>query len=100
MHLFHVAALFIVLSMVGVEFPVSAFVNPIAWRLDPDAQSRMLQPFAAVLGKIMPVWYAAGLVMLASETWLGRHTPEFTILLVASVLWFSQSLSRCSFWCP
>jgi hypothetical protein len=40
MHLFNVASVFSVLLLVGVEFSVSAFVNPGAWRLD-LAQSRV-----------------------------------------------------------
>ncbi len=100
MHLFHVAALFIVLSMVGVEFSVSAFVNPIAWQLDPDAQLRLLSPLAAVLGKIMPIWYAAGLVMLGAETWLDRYSPDFTILLAASSIWFLTILATLLFLVP
>jgi hypothetical protein len=57
MHLFNVATLFIVLTLVGVEFSVSAFVNPAASRLESEAQLRMLSRFALVLGKVMPVWY-------------------------------------------
>lgn len=36
MHLLNVPTLFIVLTLVGVEFSVSAFVNPAAWRLQPN----------------------------------------------------------------
>ena len=36
MHWLNMATLFVVLTLVGVEFSVSAFVNPAAWRLDPS----------------------------------------------------------------
>ncbi len=92
MHLFHVATTFIVLLMVGAEFSVSAFVDPSVWRLDPEPQSRMLSHYAAVLGKVMPFWYGAGLVLLAVDTWLGRRSPGFSILLTASTFWFLATL--------
>ena len=55
MHLFNMATLFIIVTLVGVEFSVSAFVNPAAWRLDPESQLKMLSRFALVLGRVMPV---------------------------------------------
>ncbi len=100
MHLFHVAAIHIVLSMVGVEFSVSAFVNPNVWRLDPEPQLRMLRPFAAVLGRVMPVWYAAGLALLVAETWVNRNTPESRLLLAASLIWFLTILGTLRFLVP
>ena len=36
MHLFDMAAVLIILSLVGVEFSVAAFINPVARRLDPE----------------------------------------------------------------
>ncbi len=36
MHLFNVATLFVVLTLAGIEFSVSAFVNPVVWQLEPD----------------------------------------------------------------
>jgi hypothetical protein len=38
MHILNVATLFIVLTLVGIEFSVSAFVHPAAWRLEPESQ--------------------------------------------------------------
>ena len=100
MHLFNVLAVLIVLVLVGVEFSVSAFVDPSAWRLDPEPQSKLLSRFAAVLGKVMPVWYAVGLVLLVVETWLHRHTPGFAILLTASAIWFLTLLATLLFLVP
>lgn len=100
MHVFHVAALFFVLLMVGSELSVAAFVDPSAWRLDTGPQSVMLSHFAAVLGKVMPFWYGAGLLVLAAETWLCRHTHDFSILLTATVLWFLATLGSILFLVP
>ena len=100
MHSFNVAVVFIVVLLVGVEFSVSAFVDPSAWRLDAEPQARMLSHFAAVLGKVMPVWYAAGLVLLVMETWFYRHAPGFVILLTASAIWFFTLIATLLFLVP
>ena len=92
MHLFNVATMFVVLTLVGVEFSVSAFVDPSAWRLETAPQAVMLGRVAAVLGKIMPFWYAGALVLLGAETWLNRHTPGSEVLLTASVIWLLTTL--------
>ncbi len=87
MHLFTMATLFVVLTLVGVEFSVSAFVNPAAWRLEPEAQLKMLSRFALVLGKVMPVWYPFSTLLFGIETWLYWHTPGQAILLTAVSIW-------------
>src|SRR5277367_3174070 len=86
MHLFNMATLFVVLTLVGVEFSVSAFVNPAAWRLDPESQLKMLSRFALVLGKVMPVWYSVSTLLLGIQTWLYWHTPGRSILLTADAI--------------
>ena len=93
MHIFNIATVFIVLSLVSVEFSVSAFVNPAAWRLDPEPQLKMLSRFASVLGKVMPVWYPVCTVLLGIQTWLHRHTSGFVILLTADAVWLLASVA-------
>jgi uncharacterized membrane protein len=93
MHLFNMVTLFIVLTLVGVEFSVSAFVNPAAWRLDPEAQLKMLSRFALVLGKVMPVWYPICTLLLGIQTWFYWHTPGRTILLTADAIWILTSVA-------
>ncbi len=100
MHLFNVASLFVVLTLVGVEFCVSAFVNPNAWRLDATSQATMLGRFAAVLGRVMPFWYAGVLALLGVETWIHRHTPVFPMLLTASVILIFTTLATILFLVP
>jgi uncharacterized membrane protein len=73
--------------MIGVEFAVSAFINPTLRKLDPDPQARILSLFAALLGFVMPFWYALGLLLLIAETILHRHTAAFTPLAAAASLW-------------
>lgn len=93
MHVFNMATIFVVLSLVGVEFSVSAFVNPAAWRLDPEAQLKMLSRFALVLGKVMPVWYPVCTLLLGIQTWLYWHTPGRAILLTADAIWLLTAVA-------
>jgi uncharacterized membrane protein len=100
MHLLDVAAVFLVLLMVGSEFSVSAFVDPSVGRLDPKPKSVLLSHYAAVLGKVMPFWYGVDLLLLGTETWLYRHAPEFTVLLIASFFWLLATLGSIFFLVP
>ena len=70
--------------MTGVEAAVSLFVNPAIWKLDDRAQAAEL---AHVLGRVMPFWYATGLILLALQAFLHRHTSAVPLLLSAAVLW-------------
>lgn len=75
--------------MIGTELAVSLFINPVIWQLDEQAQTKALSLFARLLGKAMPFWYAAGLILLIAEAYLHRHEPAFALLLVAAVIWAS-----------
>ena len=86
MHLFNMATLFVVLTLVGVEFSVSAFVNPAASRLEPESHLKMLSRSALVLGKVMPVWYSVSTLFLGIQTWLCWQTPGRSILLTADAI--------------
>ena len=93
MHLFNMATLFVVLTLVGVEFSVSAFVNPAASRLEPELQLKMLSRSAVVFGKVMPVWYSLSTLFLGIQTWLCWHTPGRAMLLAADVIWVLLSVA-------
>ena len=80
------------LTLVGVEFSVSAFVHPAAWRLEPEAQLKMLSRFALVLGKVMPVWYPVATLLVIVETVLYWYASGRTLLIAADALWISTSL--------
>ena len=61
--------------LVGVEFAVSAFVNPVLWTLEPSAQSAAIRLFARKLGRAMPPWYIASFVLLVIAAIAQRHQP-------------------------
>lgn len=73
--------------LVGTELSVSVFINPILSRLDESAQAAATRMFAIRLGRSMPFWYAASLLLLLAETFLRRHEPGFTPLIIADAIW-------------
>jgi hypothetical protein len=86
MHLFNTAIVFIVLTLLGVEFSVSAFVNPVVWRLEPESQLKTLSRFAVVGEKVMPAWYLVSTLLLGIQTWLCWQTPARSILLTVDAI--------------
>src|SRR6202142_423955 len=92
MHLFNMAILFVILTLLGFDFSVSAFVNPAASRLEPESHLKMLRRSALALGKGMPVWYSVCTLFLGIQTWLCWHTPGRAILLIADAIWVLISL--------
>jgi anthrone oxygenase-like protein len=61
-----VVALVITGPMVGVEIAVAAFTNPIFDRLPDDAFRLARSDGSRVLGRVMPFWYIATLMMLVA----------------------------------
>lgn len=100
MHIVGVATLIMVLTLVGVEFSVFAFVNPAAWRLSPEPQLKMLSRFAFVLGRVMPIWYPLCAVLLVTVTWLHWQDMNRHTLIAADVLWVIASLASIIFLVP
>lgn len=60
----HVLALLIVGPLVGVELAVAVFLNPALGRLPDEAFAQARSDSGRVLGKVMPFWYVAALVVL------------------------------------
>jgi uncharacterized membrane protein len=59
-------------TMVGVEFAVAVFVNPILLRLPAGPSIEARADGGRVLGRVMPFWYFASLILtvgLAAATW-------------------------------
>jgi len=74
--------------MIGTEFAVSAFVNPILKKLGDSARADATRLFARKLGTVMPYWYCLNLLLLIAETvTLRRHPADVAFLIAASVLW-------------
>jgi len=79
-------------TMVGVEFAVAVFVNPILLRLPAGSSLEARADGARVLGRVMPFWYIASLLLtvgLAAATWGGAAAGAAiaaAALLVVSVV--------------
>src|ERR1700758_823627 len=59
-------------TMVGVEFAVAVFVNPILLRLPAGSSLEARADGARILGRVMPFWYLGSLILtaaLAAATW-------------------------------
>src|SRR6266702_8054493 len=87
MVLLNIATIVCIGLMIGTEFAVSAFVNPVLWKLDVPAQMQAIRLFAAKLGFVMPFWYGMGLLLLLTETFVSRHQSQVVMLAVASGIW-------------
>jgi uncharacterized membrane protein len=73
--------------LIGTEFSVSAFINPILRRLDEATQAQAIRMFAKRLGTVMPFWYAASLLLLIAEAILHRHERYDMLFIIASAIW-------------
>ena len=73
--------------LVGTEFAVSAFVNPVVRKLEDRAQGRAIALFAARLGRFMPFWYALNLLLLIFEIVTRWHEAELSLLIVTGSIW-------------
>jgi hypothetical protein len=87
-----VIAATVVGTMVGVEFAVAVFVNPILLRLPAGSALEARADGARILGRVMPFWYVGSLLLiagLAAATWGGPAAGAAiaaTALLGASVV--------------
>jgi uncharacterized membrane protein len=82
-----IAAILCIGLLLGTEFAVSAFVNPVVWQLDERAQAAAIRLFAARLGKAMPFWYALSLIFLIIEAIVHRKQAELSLLIAACGIW-------------
>ena len=82
----------IVGTMVGVEFAVAVFVNPILLRLPTGPSLEARADGGRVLGRVMPFWYIGSLLLtawLAAAKWggpAGDAAVAAATLLVVSVV--------------
>ena len=87
MAVLNIATIVCIGLMIGTEFAVSAFINPVLWKLERGPQMQALRLFAARLGFVMPFWYGLGQLLLLAETGLLRHQVHVVLLATASGIW-------------
>jgi len=73
--------------LIGTEFAVAVFINPILWRLENSAQLSAVRMFAKRLGAAMPIWYAASLLLLIAEAVVRRHQANMVLVVIAGGIW-------------
>jgi uncharacterized membrane protein len=86
--------------LIGTEFAVSAFINPVLSRLDDRAQAFAVKSFAKMLGTAMPFWYAGSFLLLIAETVLRRAQAGFSLLIASCAVWAAVILLTLLFLVP
>jgi uncharacterized membrane protein len=75
--------------MAGNEFAVAAFVHPQLHKLAPRPHAQAAAALASRLGKAMPFWYGAALVLILGAAF--EHRPVSNgpglFILLAALLW-------------
>ena len=94
--------------MVGVEFAVAVFVNPILLRLPAGSSLEARADGGRVLGRVMPFWYIGSLLLtawLAAATWGGpagdaavAAAALFVVSVVMSVTLLVPINNRSATW--
>jgi uncharacterized membrane protein len=105
-----VAALTVAGVMVGVEFSVAVFVNPIFNRLPGNGGLAGRADGGRVLGRVMPVWYSASLVLTIVLAVIHRDDPGvgalaggaalFVLSIVMSIAVLVPINNRAKNWTP
>jgi uncharacterized membrane protein len=73
-------------TMVGVEFAVAVFVEPIFNRLPLEAGIAARSDGARVLGRVMPFWYVASLILVVGWSLFTWGQPASTPTLISAIL--------------
>lgn len=105
-----VATLTVAGLMVGVEFSVAVFVNPIFDRLPGNGGLAGRADGGRVLGRIMPFWYVASLILTLALAVVHRDDPGvgllvggaalFVLSIVMSVALLVPINNRSKHWTP
>ena len=73
--------------MIGTEFAVAVFINPILRKLGAREELRAIRLFAAKLGAAMPIWYVLSFLLLIAEAVLRRGETGYLLLIAAGAIW-------------
>jgi uncharacterized membrane protein len=92
--LLELAAIVMAGTMVGNELAVAVFVHPRLSRLDDASHVRAVQPLAAVLGTVMPFWYALTLLGSLAVAFLAQPAgaPGHGLAVIAAGLFAAMIL--------
>ena len=85
-HVLAVVTVVVFGTMVGVEFSVAVFVNPIFDRLPNDGGLAARSDGARVLGLVMPFWYIGSLVLGTAWAAVARSGSGAALVLAGTLL--------------
>jgi uncharacterized membrane protein len=97
---FHVLTILSLGLLIGVEFAVSIFINPVLARLDERTRSQTVQMFATRLGRTMPFWYCINLALLITEAILHRNQSGLALMITSASIWAVAILLSILFLVP
>lgn len=86
--------------LIGTEFAVSAFINPVLHKLDDRAHADAIRLFARRLGFAMPFWYVGSLLLLLLETAARFRQSGVLLLGAASGIWIAVIVLTLLFLVP
>lgn len=95
-----VTAVVVVGLMVGVEFAVAAFVNPILDRLPNAGGLAARTDGARVLGRVMPFWYVGSVALAALWMLSSWGQPGMALVVTAAVLLVTSVLMSIALLVP
>jgi hypothetical protein len=84
-HVIAIVALVLTGPLVGVEFGVAAFTNPLAAKLPDDAYRVIRSGGSRLLGALMPFWYIGAFVALIAYAVVSRNVLAFVAVAVLAV---------------
>jgi uncharacterized membrane protein len=73
--------------LIGTEFAVAVFINPILRKLGGREEMRAIRLFAAKLGTAMPFWYGVSFLLMIGEAILRHSEIGFRLLIASIVIW-------------
>lgn len=86
--------------MVGNELAVSAFVHPRLSALDDKVHAASAQALARVYGAVMPIWYAAVLILTVALTLVVPWSIATELAAVAAAIWLGSIIFTLVFPVP
>ncbi|OPF83878.1 hypothetical protein VT50_0203620 [Streptomyces antioxidans] len=81
-----IATIVVVGLLVGVEFAVAAFVNPIISRLPNDGGLAARSDGARLLGRVMPFWYIGSVLLSVCWAAMARGGAGAGLIVTAAAL--------------
>jgi hypothetical protein len=85
-HIAQILAVIVTGTLVGVEFGVAAFTNPIVERLPDDAYWQARATGGRILGTVMPFWYITAAALMVGVAVLGHTPAAIAAVLVMGVV--------------